>query len=550
MSLPRFLDRVVDATAPVLGGLDRDAVRAKLETTSVTLVGGERASAGASRDGFLLAANLLARLYPRIRLRGPDELVHAAEVEIVLVNPTADVAAGDDDTVATLAYETLFDGAVSVSARGWNVYVDVDHDDDDDDDDDADADADAAAAAAPAALLAATLGVGELFRIVFADELGDRGRRQAQPGAFNLITLGDPTFELPPAAAAAADVGEFRLVGAGAIGQAAALTLAAAGVAGTVVVVDDEKVTLSNLQRYVLTRDSDIGAVKVDLLGERLAKSRLTVVPVAAKWHAGLVEAQLPTLVALDSPEDRIGVQASLPGPIYNAWTQPADVGWSRHESFGDEPCLACLYWPQGEVPSRHEQIAGAFQQHPLRVLAYLVHQLPIGLPLPPGGVPAVPGLEAAPEEAERWMQTPLVEDIAAAAAIDAAALVDWRDRPLADVYQDGICGGALLHLNVGEAPREVLVPLAHQSALAGVMLATEFIVAQVPELAAARAGAPEARYDVLAGLPQVLARPRARTSNCLCGDVVWRAVYGGKLHEKALASRPTAESTTEAGVA
>jgi hypothetical protein len=537
MSLPRFLDRVVDATAPVLGGLDRDAVRAKLETTSVTLVGGERASVGVSRDGFLLAANLLARLYPRIRLQGPDELVHAAEVEIVLVNPIADVAAGDDDTVATLAYETLVDGAVSVRARGWNVYVD--HDDDDAGDD--------ADVAAPAALLAATLGVGELFRVVFADELGDRGRRHSQPGAFNLVTLGEPTFNLPTAAGAAA---EFRLVGAGAIGQAAALALAAAGIGGTVVVVDDEKVTLSNLQRYVLTRDSDIGAVKVDLLSERLAKSGLTVVPVAAKWQAGLVEAQLPTLVALDSPEDRIGVQASLPGPIYNAWTQPADVGWSRHEHFGDEPCLACLYWPQGEVPSRHEQIAAAFHQHPLRVLAYLVHRLPIGQPLPLGGVPAVPGLEAAPAEVERWMQTPLVDDIAAAAAIDVAALADWRDRPLADVYQDGICGGALLHLNVGEVPREVLVPLAHQSALAGVMLATEFIVAQVPELAAARAGTPEARYDVLAGLPQVLARPRARTGNCLCGDAVWRAVYGGKLDEKALASRPTAETTTEAGVA
>lgn len=535
MSLPRFLDRVVDATAPVLGGLDREAVRAKLETSSVILVGGARADVGASRDGFLLAANLLARLYSRIRLQGPDELVHAAESEIILVNPMADVAVGDDETAATLCYETTVDNGVFVSARGWNVYVDADAEGDD-------------AAAAPAALLAAALGVSELFRVVFAVELGDRGRRGPQPGAFNLVTLGEPTFGLP--VPATVEAGEFRVVGAGAIGQAAARTLALAGVRGTMVVVDDEKVALSNLQRYVLTRDSDVGAVKVDLLRDRLTKSDLAVVPVEAKWHASLVGAQLATLVALDSPEDRIGVQSSLPGPIYNAWTQPADVGWSRHEHFGGEPCLACLYWPQGETPSRHEQIASAFHQDPLRVLAYLVHRLPIGLPLPPGGVPAVPGLEAARVEVERWMQTPLVVDLAAAAGIDVAALADWRERPLADVYQDGICGGALLHLNVGEAPRDVLVPLAHQSALAGVMLATQFIVAEVPELAAARPSASEARYDVLAGLPQMLARPRARTPNCLCGDAVFRAVYGGKLDEKALASRPTAESTTEAGVA
>lgn len=535
MSLPRFLDRVVDATAPLLGGLDRETVRAKLETSSVTLAGGLRAESGPSRDGFLLAANLLARLYPQIRLRGPGELVHAAESEIILVNPLADVAAGDEKTAATLGYETTVDDGISVSARGWNVYLDTDTDRND-------------VAAAPAALVAAALGVSELFRVIFADELGERGRRSVQPGAFNVVTLGEPSFDLP--VSTAVEVAEFRLVGAGAIGQAAAKTLAAAGVRGTMVVVDAEKVALSNLQRYVLTRDSDVGHVKVDLLRERLAESDIAVVPVEAEWHAGLVAAQQPTLVALDSPEDRIGVQSSLPGPIYNAWTQPADVGWSRHEHFGEEPCLACLYWPQDETPSRHEQIAAVFRQHPLRVLAYLVHRLPIGLPLPPGGVPAVPGLEAAPAEVERWMQTPLVVDIAAAAGTDVTDLSGWRDRPLADVYQEGICGGALLHLNVGEAPREVLVPLAHQSALAGVMLATQFLVAQIPELAAARPPATEARYDVLAGLPQVLARPRARTPRCLCGDVVFRAVYGDRLDEKALASRPTAESTTEAGVA
>lgn len=532
MSLPRFLDRVVDATAPVLGGLDREAVRAKLQNASITLVAGERAADGAARAGFLLAANLLARLYPRIRLRGPVGLVHAAEGEIILINPGADVATTTADaTTATLAYEADVDGddAVAVSARGWNVYVDTAVDDVD------------APAAAPPALAAAALGVAEVFRVVFADDLGARGRRGRQPGAFNVITLIEPSFEM--VVPETVDVGSFRLVGAGAIGQAAAKTLAAAGARGTMVAIDHDKVALSNLQRYVLTRDGDVGAVKVDLLRERLAKSGVEVVPAQTEWHAGLVEEQLPTLVALDSPEARIGAQASLPGPIYNAWTQPADVGWSRHERFGDEPCLACLYWPEHERPSRHEQIAAAFRQHPLRVLSYLVHRaIPIGQPLPAGGIPVIPGFEA-PSDAERWLTTPLVDDIAAAAEIDVAELAGWRDRPLADVYQDGICGGALLHLNVGETSREVLVPLAHQSALAGVMLATEFLVAQLPELRAVRADAVEGRYDVLAGLPQLLARPRARTPRCICGDAVFRDVYRGKLGDNALAPGPAAEA-------
>lgn len=529
MSLPGFLERVVDATAPVLGGLDREAVRAKLEGASVTLVGGERAREGPARAGFLLAANLLARLYPRIRLKGPDELVHVAESEIVLINPGVDVATTDDETMATLAYEADADAAdAAVCARAWNVYVDTVVDDD-------------AEPAAAAALAAATLGVGELFRVVFADDLGARGRRTRQAGAFNLVTLGEPSFGIP--VPDSVDVGNFRLVGAGAIGQAAAKTLAIAGARGRMVAVDHDKVALSNLQRYVLTRDGDVGAVKVDLLRERLAKSNLDVVLAETEWHAGLVEAQLPTLVALDRAEARIGVQSSLPGPIYNAWTQPADVGWSRHERFGDEPCLACLYWPEHERPNRHEQIAAAFRQHPLRTLAYLVHRgIPIGQPLPPGGIPVIPGFEP-PSDAERWLTTPLVDDIAFAAGIEVAELAGWRDRSLADVYQDGICGGALLHLNVGEAPRDVLVPLAHQSALAGVMLATEFLVAQVPGLRGVRAAAAEGRFDVLAGLPQVLARPRARTPRCLCSDAVFRGVYGGKLDENALAPGPAAEA-------
>ena len=218
-----------------------------------------------------------------------------------------------------------------------------------------------------------------------------------------------------------------------------------------------------------------------------------------SEWHAGLVEAQRPTLVALDSAEARLGVQSSLPGPIYNAWTQPADVGWSRHVRFGDEPCLPLLAGPP--VPSRHEQIAAAFRQHPLRVLAYLVHRpSPSACRSPPGGIPAIPG--EPPPDAERWLTAPLVADEHRELR-PGSRLPNWpagATARTADVYQDGICGGALLHLNVGEAPRDVLVPLAHQSVFAGVMLATAFLVSQVAELQARGRREIEGRFDVLAG--------------------------------------------------
>lgn len=517
MSLPRFLDRAVDAAAPLVSGLDRVAVRARLEETSVTLRLGR--DDDASVAAFVLAANLVARLYPRIRLVGPATAVSSARAAIVAINPAAEFV--DGETTATLAVEEAVgdERAVAVFARGWNVFVDgIDGVDADE------------PAAMPAALLAAALGVGEVFRIVFADAL-PRPRAGAQPGGFNLITLGDP--EPGPALVAAPDLGTFTLVGAGAIGQAAAYSLRAIGARGTMLAVDPEQVAPSNLQRYVLTRDADCGAIKVDLLVERLAGSGLAVVPIATEWSVVIADEPQPTLVALDSAEARIAVQASLPGPIYNAWTQPDDVGWSRHERLGEDACLACLYWPEGERLHEHEQIARAFSQHPLRVLGYLVHKTPIGEPLPPGGVPpALPDLPA-PADAATWVERAILTDIAAAAGTEPSELAAWAGRPLADVYQDGICAGALLHLDVGEAPREVLVPLAHQSVVAGVMLATTFIAARVPELRARRPAAIEGRLDVLAGLPQVLARPRARAEQCLCGDADFLTVYRAKQHTR-----------------
>jgi hypothetical protein len=524
MSLPRFLDRVIDAAAPALGGLDRGAVRARLEDTSVALVAGTGSLDSATETGFLLAANLAARLYPSVYLEGAPELVARARNEIVLVNPACDISEEAAHVSATLLYGgatgSSEENIVRAAASGWNVYVDEQPD------------VEAPAATAAGALAAAVTGVSELFRIVFAGELAERGRRGPQPGAFNLVTLGDPTFEL--AQPINFELGEFALVGAGAIGQAAAHTLAASGARGTMVAVDHEKVALSNLQRYVLTHDSDVAAVKVELLRARLAGSAIEVVPVCSEWHAELADRKRSTMVALDSPEARIAVQASLPGEIYNAWTQPADVGWSRHERFGVDPCLACLYWPDRPRPSSYQMIAEAFRQHPLRVLGYLARRLPAGLPLPPDvGGAALPDPPTTPEDLARWTQVPIIADIAAGAGVELSALDGWGERPLADLYQEGICGGALLHLNVGVAPHEVLVPLAHQSVLAGVMLAVQLIVGSCPELRAARAFGTEGRYDVLAGLPQHLQRPRQRTDGCLCGDPVFQAVYRKSLGQQ-----------------
>jgi len=61
------------------------------------------------------------------------------------------------------------------------------------------------------------------------------------------------------------------LIGAGGIGCPAIQYLAAAGV-GTISVVDDDTVALSNLQRQILYSDHDIGTAKVDAAGAAAAR--------------------------------------------------------------------------------------------------------------------------------------------------------------------------------------------------------------------------------------------------------------------------------------
>lgn len=68
---------------------------------------------------------------------------------------------------------------------------------------------------------------------------------------------------------AALQEAKVAIVGAGGLGGVAALYLAAAGV-GQLALIDDDRVSLSNLQRQIQFQSTDIGQVKVAILATRL----------------------------------------------------------------------------------------------------------------------------------------------------------------------------------------------------------------------------------------------------------------------------------------
>lgn len=516
MSLPRFFDRAADAAVGLAVGFTRSTLAERLAETTVALTAPpDLLDHPAHKAGFLFAADLAARLYPRIALAGPETSTEAASARVLEINPACEVVLGEVAADATLSWAGASDGTtVSVCAESWKVIVD--------------GGAGPLLPAVPvAALSAGAIGMAELFRIVFADILGDRGRCQPQPGTINLVTFGDRSGGLS-VPASPIDIGRVHLAGAGAIGQACAAALAVSGVTGTLVVVDPEEVELSNLQRYVLTTDQSVGESKTAIVRKALVGSGLEVEEVPTVWGAD--DRSGPgadvVLVALDTPGDRIAVQAGVPRLVFNAWTQPADLGCSRHERFGVDPCLACLYWPTRPRPNRHELIAAALGQHQLRVLSHMVTGHAVNVPLPPDVLPIMRDIPT-PSEAPLWSQRSLLDDVADTVGLDAAARERWHGCTIDQLYRDGICGGALVTTTLQGVPQEVVVPVAHQSALAGVLLAAQLLVASDPDLAPRRPESTEVRYDVLQGLPQVLARPRKATTGCLCQDPDFQEVFG-----------------------
>lgn len=524
MALPRFFDRVSDALRPVAPA-GRAELEARLTGVLVRVVLSPTAQCG--DPGPALAVNLLARLYPSLALAGSSDVVAELASVARAVNPDIDlgespsatriVALGLDADPASSSVDDARSAksadTVRVNACGWNVLVDP-----------------PLVGTAPeppeplAALAAACVAVAEVFRIVFADALPvGYGRTGPQPGGFNLITCGDPTPGLPALVHLAVDA---VLVGAGAVGQAALLAVRAAGAVGHLAVVDPEVVELSNLQRYVLSRDADVGRLKTDVAASPATPSAtgspgpdgLTVLPVPTAFgRADLAAVTGRTaMVALDTSRDRLAVAAALPAAAYNAWTQPADLGWSRHEQFGTEPCLACLYYPSRPRPGEHELVALALGIHPLRALGYLTNPVPIGAPLPViGQIVTLPP----PPDAARWLAEPVLNDLLNDGRLTPEEAAAWRNRPLGQLYRDGVCAGGLLRLSPADTDTEAMVPLAHQSALAGVMLATSMLVGADPVLRELRPHPVEARLDLLRGFPQVLPRPRQRTPGCLCSD-------------------------------
>ena len=517
MALAPYFDKAALAAATVLAGFDRDAFATMLTQQVVGIVFDERAATTTEgRTTLEFATNLLARLYPRLAIIGRGEPASRYSVALAelarRINPEIEFSESTAVTASLVVGRTPAEvegRRIHVGSDGWIVRVSTQEP------------MDSGESGNPfGAAAAACFGAAHIFRLIFGAAL-PAGLTLEEAFAMSLLDL-DPTATEPVNPALGPTfVGEVHLVGSGAIGNGVIWTLCrVAALSGVLHVVDGEVVDGTNPQRYVLTTPQDERTPKVDLAVREAARtgSALEIRRHPAEWGRYLATLPIPwalgpVMVALDSAEDRIAVQAALPQRVLNAWTQAGDLGVSRHDFLGDRACLACLYLPDGPSKNEDQLVAEAIGlPDQLIHVRQLLHS---GAPVGEAGI----------------------RRIAAALDVPAEPLLPYAERGLREFYSEAICGGVVLRLQGGGDRRGgTEVPMAFQSALAGVLLAAALVreAARLPGPAGTKA-----IIDLLRPLGSHLTVPMSKhpSGRCICQDPDFQEAYRTRLGQVTLAA-------------
>ena len=496
MALADFFPRDAVAISQVIQGFQTAAFTEKLEGVRVAIAFGEEAAT--SRDGrelLDLSVRLAARLYPSLTfVTGPagDRFANELMALASSINPNIEASkTGTANVGLAIGVDAPAVGTPTVYAGcdGWLAKVGTEgpHRTSD--------------LGNPfGAGFAACLAAANLFRFLFLPDG---------------TTLLDADISFPPDASSFPGLAPTTLtdplvlVGVGAVGNSAAWALARTPLTGQIYLVDPQIVDLSNLQRYVLSARSDEDGIKVDIV-EREFGGALQALPHQGTWASFLGANGYKwqrVLVALDSAHDRRAVQGSLPRWIANAWTQVGDLGVSSHSFLGQDACLACLYLPTQKSKNEDQIIAEGLKipQFQNQVRSRLGSGQAIG--------------------------KELCDAVATAWDIPAETLEPYVGGSIRELWVKGICGGGIIPLGeAGHTPREMQVPLAFQSALAGMLLAAETVRDVLTE--GARRRTLVRRMDVLRPLvatPSPQPALKAGTSTCICEDHDFIAAYQAK---------------------
>ena len=203
---------------------------------------------------------------------------------------------------------------------------------------------------------------GEIFKYMLPDESTDK----ITHFEYDLITHGNASQPVcEPSIPDVINFDNVAILGCGAIGQAfcAAMKMTSR-LTGTLMLIDNDVIDESNEQRYVLSFMEYRNRFKVQHLANILSINNPTLVingsiaryeDIMNQYHITFNE--IITLV--DNIKTRINAQAALPKILWNAWTDTSKnilrYGAGRHMLTGPYQCVACSYYSNDTISNQIE---------------------------------------------------------------------------------------------------------------------------------------------------------------------------------------------------
>jgi hypothetical protein len=498
-----YFDRAVQAAFHVLDDLDQPSFLKKVDRHRVAVAFDSSALSVEGEAAVDMTIRLLARFYPKIAIIPLDEIAQlrlsAYKTLAHSINPKIAIlehARGVKDIIVignTPPPPKKNVVPIYVGSDGWIAKLSRNNP------------VGSKASGNPlGAGFAACLAAANVFRNVFTDvPLDDEVN-------LSLMDLNHHEAAPPNPEFSHIDLGEVFLVGAGAVGNGFLWAiLRSVNLTGNLKVIDHDEIDLFNLQRYVLTERSHNGTAKAEMAASLFADHPgIQVTSISEKWEdfvSNLPEGQWlfdKVVSALDSPEDRINLQASLPKWVVNAWTGAGDSGASYHD-FINHACMACLYMPTGEVLNEDQLIAQALGLEQNRETLLEIRKK---------------------VETASPVDRAFLERIAEAKGIQIDKLIQFEGQTLRTLYTKGVCSGAVMELANGPSNQRAEVPMPFQSALSGILQAA-FLIAHAdgsiisPKMT---------RINLMKPIPipSKLSWTPPKSSQCICRDGDYRDVY------------------------
>jgi hypothetical protein len=495
MALATFFSRAYSAVGAHLG-ITREELENVLSDHVIGIHLGKACTAERNEKWIAeLLVNLLARLYPALSISGHDTACENISKIARAINPNIEIRCSPEKARVTVyvGKHTTNDDGFSAGASGWVAYIGkmVKY-----------------KTGGPlnpySAGAAAALAAWRVFQTIF--NLKTPSHLVLPDISLSLLDYGNASGKsgsLP-----SVYLGEVAVAGIGAVGNSALWAWARhTGLTGELHLIDPEDVELSNLQRYCLPFYKDVGMGKVQLAERELLNTKLShrLWPCSLEDFAGNYAgiAKLPTIcVSVDNIEGRRTAQALLPRLVINGWTSDNGLGASWHRFLGGSACLGCLYHPKGISLSQTELAAQALGiPHDQLTMLWVT---------------------------EKPLEVDVIKTVEAHLSLSTGQLADWTGKRVQDVYSGVICGQVGIDLSgIG---RVATVPLAHQSVLAGILMAAELVKRSDSALESRSQLEPLIIWDdVMRSPPKYWITKRAKERECFCNDEVYRKVFSEK---------------------